>query len=363
MELLNDLGGYQAAFGAEDISSQAMKRAVGKWFSLYYDREDLMQLPYTVVRKVVQSVFAEGKVQGLGPWPGRDALELALIGGECYLKPVLLAGKWNWRAIPRGSILVFARDWHGEPTDVGLMEKTLSGRHYYTLLERRRVDGNGLLTVTNRLYRSQSRNELGREVSLSDQPMYAALPEKYTYPLPLGGVGLVRLRLPMANCIDGSREGVSIYAPATELMAAIAENERQLRGEFSRGQSRLVVSRDMLRGGQLMDDMFVALDESPETVGITVFAPELRQESFLQRQQAYLRTMENIIGLKRGLLSQVEAAQRTATEITSSQGEYMALILDLRRAVETAAEKCGHLLDILDGQKRTVSVEWGDNIV
>lgn len=363
MELLNDLAGYSAAFGAEDISSQAMKRAVGKWFSLYYDREDLMQLPYTIVRKVVQSVFAEESVSGLENWPGRDALELALIGGECYLKPVRLDGKWHWRPIPRGSILVFARDWHGEPTDVGLMEKTLSGRHYYTLLERRRLDSQGLLTVTNRLYRSQSRNELGREVKLSDQPLYAGLPEKYTYPVPLGGVGLVRLRLPMANCIDGSREGVSIYAPATELLKAIGENENQLRGEFSRGQSRLVVSRDMLRGGQLADDLFVALDESPESVGITVFAPELRQQSFLERQQAYLRTMENIIGLKRGLLSQVEAAQRTATEITSSEGEYMTLILDLRQCVEAAAVKCAGLLNVLDGGNRTVAVRWGDNVV
>ena len=363
MELLNDLGGYQAAFGAQDISSPAMKRAVGKWFGLYYDREDLMQLPYTIVRKVVQSVFAEERAEGLECWPGRSALELALIGGECYLKPVWVDGAWNWRPIPRGSILVFARDWHGEPTDVGLMEKTLSGRHYYTLLERRCLDGDGILTVTNRLYRSQSPGALGREVKLSEQPLYAGLPERYTYPLPLGGVGLVRLKLPMANCIDGSREGVSIYAPATELIAAIAENENQLRGEFRRGQSRLVVSRDMLRGGQLADDMFVALDESPESVGITVFSPELRQSSFLERQQAYLRTMENIIGLKRGLLSQVEAVSRTATEITSSEGEYMTLILDLRRCVEEAAVKCAALLDELDGGKREVRFDWGDNIV
>lgn len=363
MELLTDQAGYSAAFGAEDISSAGMKRAVGEWFRLYYDREDLMQLPYTIVRKLVRSVFAEHRLEGLEDWPGSAALELALIGGESFLKPVQVADRWQWRPIPRGSILVFGRDWFGEPTDVGLMEKTLRGRFYYTLLERRRLDGDGLLTVTNRLFRSGKRNELGREVRLAEQPLYQGLPQRFTYPLPMGNVGLVRLRLPIANCVDGSREGVSIYAAALPLLRAIGENERQLQGEFRRGQSRLVVSRDMLRGGQLQDELFVALDESPENTGITVFAPPLREESYLARQQAYLRSLEHVIGLKRGLLSQVEAEDRTATEITSSEGEYMTLILDLRKAVDEAAQKCAALLDGLDGGSRTVAISWGDNVV
>ena len=365
MELLNDLAGYQAAFGAEDVSSPAMKRAVGSWFDRYYDPTALVQLPYTIVRKLVCSVFAEYAAQGqvLSALPARTALELALIGGECYLKPVMLEGVWQWRAIPRGSILVFGRDWHGEPTDVGLMEKTLCGRFYYTLLERRRVNAKGILTVTNRLFRSTERGQLGREVKLSEQPLYAGLPAKYTYPVSLGGVGLVRLRLPMANCVDGSREGVSIYAAAMPLMAAIEENERLLQEEFRKGKSRMVVSRDMLRDGQLVDDLFVGLDESPENVGITLFAPELRTQSFLDRQQSYLKLVENVIGLKRGILSQVEAVDRTATEVTSSEGEYKGLILDLQKCFESAAAKCVALVGRLDGTAEQAHISWGDGVL
>lgn len=342
-----------------------MKRAVGSWFDLYYDRSALTQLPYTIVRKLVCSVFAEYEASGaaLQTLPARSALELALIGGECFLKPVHLEGRWQWRVIPRGSILVFGRDWHGEPTDVGLMEKTLHGRFYYTLLERRRVSAKGLLTVTNRLFRSASRNELGREVSLSQQPLYEGLPQRYTYPQSLGGVGLVRLRLPMANCIDGSREGVSIFATAMPLISAVEENEKLLQEEFRRGQSRLVVSRDLLRDGRLQDDLFVGLDESPDTMGITLFSPELRTQSFLERQQSYLKLLENVIGLKRGLLSQVEAVDRTATEVTSSEGEYLTLILELRRCFEAAAVKCAALVGALDGTAQEAAIQWGDNVV
>ena len=362
MELLQDINhGYQDAFGVEDISSPAMKRAILRWLQLYYGGDSPLQLSYTIVRKLTRAIFAE-YASNLS-LPHREAMELALIGGESYLKPIP-GEKFAWRAISRGNILIFGRDLWGEPRDVGLVEKTLLGRSYYTLLERRTLDASGMLTVTNRLFRSSSRGQIGREVSLKSHPAYANLPQSYTYPQSLGGVGLVRLKMPMTNCVDGSREGVSIYAPAVELMDAIAENEAQLKKEFRNGASRLVVSRDLLSAGQLKDDVFVALDESPDSVGITVFAPELREESYLNRQQAYLRSLENIIGLKRGLLSQVEAVDRTATEITSSEGEYMTAIMELRSSWEEAARKAMTLEVALTGEEPKIpNISWGDGVL
>ena len=358
MDILN----LEQGFGAAECCSQAMRTARQAWFDSYY-AASVLRLPYTIVRKLVRGVFAEYGAGGelARSIPARAALELALIGGESYLKPVF-DGAWHWRVIPRSGILVFARDHAGEPTDVGLAEMRQEGRHFYTLLERRQVQ-NGLLTVSNRLFRSLSENELGREVPLSACAAFAGLPERFTYSKSLGGVGLVRLATPMTNCIDGSGEGVSVFAPAMELMRALEENEAQLETEFRNGMSRLVVSRDMLRGGQLKDELFVALDESPENVGITVFSPELRQKSFIERQQAYLRLVENVIGLKRGLLGEVEAAPRTATEITSSEGEFLTTLLELRRTFEGAAEQALALVAALGGPAETADITWGDNII
>ena len=358
MDILN----LEQGFGAAECCSQAMRAARQAWFDSYY-AASVLRLPYTIVRKLVRGVFAEYGAGGelARSIPARAALELALIGGESYLKPVF-DGEWHWRVIPRSGILVFARDHAGEPTDVGLAEMRQEGRHFYTLLERRQVE-NGLLTVSNRLFRSLSENELGREVPLSACAAFAGLPERFTYSKSLGGVGLVRLATPMTNCIDGSGEGVSVFAPAMELMRALEENEAQLETEFRNGMSRLVVSRDMLRGGQLKDALFVALDESPENVGITVFSPELRQKSFIERQQAYLRLVENVIGLKRGLLGEVEAAPRTATEITSSEGEFLTTLLELRRCFETAAERALALVAALGGPAERADITWGDNII
>lgn len=359
MELLQDSGGvFSEAFGASDGSSPKMKRGILEWLRLYYGSQQRLQIPYTIVRKLVSGVFCEYDAPGLKELPQREAMELALICGESFLKPV----PGGWKPISRGSILVFSRDMWGEPTDVGLMEKTALGRHKFTLLERRTLSPDGTLTITNRLFRSHG-SGLGREVSLKSHPAYRELPARFVYPQAMDSVGLIRLKTPMTNCIDGSNEGVSIYAPAASLIAALEENESQLDGEFRNGQSRLVVSRDLLDAGQLKDTVFVALDESPENVGITVFSPQLRQESYLQRQQAYLRVVENIIGLRRGLLSSVEETDRTATEITCSEGDYMATLVALRQVWEEAVEKASRLQEALTGQPLDTQIAWGDGVL
>ena len=359
MELLQDSGGvFSEAFGASDGSSPKMKRGILEWLRLYYGTDQRLQIPYTIVRKLVSGVFCEYDAPGLKALPQREAMELALICGESFLKPV----PGGWKPISRGSSLVFSRDMWGEPTDVGLMEKTALGRHKFTLLERRTLGLDGTLTITNRLFRSQG-SGLGREVSLKSHPAYGELPARFVYPQIMDSVGLIRLKTPMTNCVDGSNEGVSIYAPAASLIAALEENESQLDGEFRNGQSRLVVSRDLLDAGQLKDTVFVALDESPENVGITVFSPQLRQESYLQRQQAYLRVVENIIGLRRGLLSSVEETDRTATEITCSEGDYMATLVALRQVWEEAVEKASRLQEALTGQPLDTQIAWGDGVL
>lgn len=344
--------------GYGECGSGAMRTAVREWYRLYFEQagregyEPCLRLPYTIVRKLVSAVFAEyggfGELDGLE----REAVSHALIGGECYLKPL----EKGWAVVPRTNLLVLGRDAAGEPVEAVLAEKSVYGGKEYLLMERR-LRCAGSLEVENRLFRED------RQVKLSEHPAYGALQERFFYP-GVDSVGLVRVKTPMANCIDGSREGVSVYAPAVGLIHRIAENEGQLVEEFRNGQSRLVVSRDMLRGGQLVDSTFIALDEDPDRVGITVFSPELREQSYLARQQAYLRAVENVVGLKRGLLSQVEAVDRTATEITSSEGDFAATIRDFQKMWEDAAVRAAALRASLEGKEaEQVRIEWGDGVM
>lgn len=386
---------YEMAFRAMDTTSDAMKAAIRKWFDLYFgkerteDSDPCQQIPHTIVRKLTKTAFSEYAASSTDAFVSgilsaldarrMDAVQMALIGGESGLKPVPNGDSFRFTVVNRRDILVFARDGDGRITDVGMAEHCISGRYYYTLLERRSVDTGGYLTITNKLYRSQDKNTLGQAVPLDTLPQYADLEETYTFETPLDGIGIVWLKTPIANCVDGSRDGVSVYAAAVGLIENINRNEAQINGEFERGESRIIVSGDMMEAEpdgkrkELTAHVFTKVDESPEDIGITTFAPAFREQSFLALKQEYLRNVESVIGLKRGLLSDVEAQERTATEITSSEGDYNLTVIDYQRMWEDAVKEAIHVCGILGGLYRipgaheatedSFTIDWGNGVL
>lgn len=386
------------AFQAKECTTEAMNQAINEWFSLYFqqqatEEEDPCQrIAYAVVNKITRTVFGEYSAIGANAFVQsvldglnqvrNKAMQMALVGGCCLLKPAPFADGWRWEVIRRDRMLIFGRV--GERlNDVGLVERAAWKEHYYTLLERRTVDRNGYLTIRNMLYRSGNANELGTPCALKELPQYERLLPEYTFSVPIHSIGAVVLQTPIDNSVDGSEEPVAVFAAATGLIHNINRNEAQLNGEFDRGESRIITSADMLRTKvnrangmeywQLRDHVFVGLDEDPETTGITIFSPALREASFLARKQEYLRNVESVIGLKRGLLSEVEAVERTAKEITSSEGDYSLTIIDFQRMWETGVKEAVQLCGVLGNVYRVpgassvtedaVTLDFGNGIL
>ncbi|MBQ8748802.1 MAG: phage portal protein [Oscillospiraceae bacterium] len=375
---------YEQAFGAWDRTSAPMRRAIQRWFSMYYDAsadttaDTCQRIPYTVVNKLVKSVFGEYEAKAKTPFgqsvleslneKKRLALQLALVGGACYLKPCPSGAGFSFTLVPRNQLLIFGRDSSGNPTDVGLVEKHIEGNYFYTLLERRTVDAHGFLTISNRLYRSRDGQNLGAEVPLKNVPAYCHLAESYCFQKPVGSIGLIEVKLPILNCVDGSCDGVSVYAAAEGLINNINQNEAQMNGEFSRGESRIIASKDLLDGENgLQDHLFVGLDEDPERVGLTIFSPNLREDAYISRKQEYLRDVESLIGLRRGMLSDANVQERTATEITASAAEFSLTVLEFQRMWQQALEKVMRLCEILGElygyahpTTGELTVDWGN---
>lgn len=378
---------YEQAFGAADKTSAAMRKAIDRWFAMYYEStatettDPCQRIPYTVVNKLVKAVFGEYKAEGNTPLgqsvlknldeKKRLAMQLALVGGSCYIKPCPRGTGFSFTLVPRNRALIFGADGEGKPTDMGLVEKSVWGNAYYTLLERRSVDAGGYLTIQNKLYRSSDSRNLGTEVPLKNVPAYSNLAESYRFEKPVGSVGLVAMKLPMLNCIDGSADGVAVYAPAEGLIRNIDRNEAQMNGEFNRGESRVFASRDLLdKELGLQEHLFVGLDDDPERVGLTIFSPKLREESFLARKQEYLRNVESLLGLRRGMLSDSNIEDRTATEITASSMEYALSVLDFQqvwqKAVEEVMALCGQLAELYGLPARDlgkVRFDWGNGVL
>lgn len=378
---------YQQAFGAYDKTTEAMQKAMGHWLKLYYradktkESDPSQRIAYTVVQKLLRTVFSEYSISCDSKFYGgvldklnsqkQTAMQHALITGTCFIKPCPEKGGFGFCLIPRQNVLVFGRDAEGNITDMGTVETSVRGRWYYTLLERRSVDEAGLLTIENRLYRSLNSEHLGSQVALREHPSYETLPDRYTYDVPLGGIGMVAMGTPMLNCVDGSADSVSVYAAAAGLIDLIDRNEAQLSGEFDRGQSRIIASKDMLdENDRLTQNLFVGLDEDPDTVGLHIFAPQLREQSYIARKQEYLRSVESVIGLQRGMLSDVNVQERTATEVSASEGEFNLTVMDFQRMWQKALEDtlglCRILADIYGISRETcppVSIDWGNGIL
>lgn len=387
--LIKNATGYAAAFQATDITSDKMRKAIPRWVELYYQEEateqedPCQQIPYTIVRKLTKAIFPEYSTRSENKYAdsillqldrkATEAMQMALICGECALKPIPAKDGFQFMVVPRYNMLVFARDPDGRMTDVGMAEMVTQGNCYYTLLERRTVSNEGYLSIRYRLFKSYNKENLGTEVPLGTVPQYSDLAPEYTFTTPVNSLGLIPLKTPMANCIDGSADSVSVYAAAETLIRNINRNEALLSGEFERAQSRVIASRDMIKNGALQDHLFVGLDEDPETVGITIYNPNIREASFLARKQEYLRNVENVIGLKRGLLSEVEAAERTATEITSSAGDYNLTVIEFQEAWEKAIRETMRVCSVLgqlykitnacEIKEEDVAVSWGNGVL
>lgn len=229
----------------------------------------------------------------------------------------------------------------------------------------------------NRLYKSDNRHNIGQPCALDSLAKYALLQDDYTYSVPMG-LGMVQMKTPIENLVDGSTDGVSVYSAAVGLIHNIDHNEAQINGEFDRGESRIIASSDLMERDDdgkrhFADHIFVGIDDSPERVGVTIFSPELRDQSFLNRKREYLRNVESIIGIKRGLLSEVEAQERTAKEVTSSEGDYNLTIIDLQevwtQAVKDAVKLCSilgrlyHVPGATEVPEDDIVIDWGNGVL
>jgi len=394
-------------FGQPDVTSQEMRDAINAWRDTYLKREGdkasdpCMRMAYVIVHKLHKGVFAEYSSDILdkektakGKWMDRNLSQLdlirdsilqwMLIGGECWVKPVPRPGPdgstiFAPLLVHRTDAVILAREPDGRVTSIVTAEHTARGSQYYTLLERRTVDANGYLTIENKLYASFDRGTLGVRTALSKLDRYAQLPDLYTYPVPVGGVGMTPLRVPLANCVDGSMDAISIYEPAMGLIRNIDQNEKQLNDEFELARHRLIAPAEMLKTGRdgrrtLDDSVFVALKDIHSDLAPTAFTPQLRDEPYERREQKYLRAIENQIGLKRGMLSDAQEVEKTAFEVASTAGDYNLSLLDLQQVWFDGVREYLTLCDTLGKMYRycdqsawdvteQLAITWGNGVL
>ena len=187
---------FEQAFGVKDITSNAMREAIKDWAQLYYQTEatknedPCQRIPVVIVSKLTKTTFSEYVAASADKSIGSEyvssvlsaldrsrkkAMQQALIGGQCFLKPIFGPSGLSFSVISRGNYMPLGMDERDIITDVGTAERTIEGRRYYTFLERRRVDPAGNLIIESKLYQSETSQILGYQVPLTTLEKYANL--------------------------------------------------------------------------------------------------------------------------------------------------------------------------------------------
>lgn len=219
---------------------------------------------------------------------------------------------------------------NGVPIDiVFLTMKCIGESDYYTRLERHYFI-NGNLTIENKCYHSQSRNDIGQSCSIESVEEWAGInPGPVTYP------GMTRMdfgyyRNPLKNSVDGSFCGISIFDSARELIRKADIQGARFDWEYESGERAIHVDSRALNKDRITGRFGMAklnkrlyrglnIEDGKDKELLKEYSPEMRDESFKRGLEEYKRQIEFSVGLAYGDLSNVQNVEKTATEIKSAK--------------------------------------------
>lgn len=206
---------------------------------------------------------------------------------------------------------------------------------YYTLLEVHEWFANGQYKISNELYRSERKDQLGSKVPLSE--IYDNLEESTTFSN-LSRPLFTYLRTPGMNNKDiNSALGLSIFDNAKTTIDFINSTYDEFAWEVKMGQRRVAVPAQTVRtffdknGDKVImkqhfdpdQNLFVQLDSGADdkSVGIHDLTTDIRSESYIAAINEGLRLFEMQIGVSAGMFTFDGKSMKTATEVVSENSD------------------------------------------
>jgi A118 family predicted phage portal protein len=253
------------------------------------------------------------------------------------------------------------------------------GRDYYTRLEYHAL-GLGGYQITNRAFRSSTKDTLGSEVTLSSVAAWAELEPEAV----ISGIErplFAYFKMPFANNIDPTSPlGVSVYARAVDMIEQADKQWSDFLWEFESGKRALYADsnafgRDTDGKPMLPNKRLYRTLESAANIGANgdlfqEWTPTLREVNILNGLDAILKRIEFTCGLAQGTISDPNTVALTATEIKMSKQRTYATIVDTQKALEDALEGLLYAMDVwatlgnlAPRGEYSTSYWWDDSIV
>lgn len=333
------------AYGIQSVQSSKMQEHIALWETMMTSGS--LNLPNAITREFSNICISEmtAKVKN----PALDSIfqtaisdlsinfQKGLGSGAMVIKPV---GTNKIQYIPQSAFIPLEYDANGRLVKVIFPEiKKISDFNYYIRLEYHNLDFKEGLTITNRAFHSSSPNVLGTEISLKKVDEWSKLPPKAQYSKMLKPAFGYYVN-PIANQIDGSFAGVSIFASAVDLIKLADAQFKRLDWEFESAKRRINVDEQAIRDGKL-SELYCAFDVD----GLfEEFSPALREQNFITGLNEYKRSIEFAVGLAYGDLSNTQSVEKTATEIKSAKERKYQTVCAIQKNLKTCLEDLAYSL-------------------
>lgn len=292
-------------------------------------------------------------------------LQKGLAAGAFIVKPLGI-GSSDVQYIPQGAFIPLAYNIKGRLTDVIFPDiKRVSDSEYYIRLERHTIDARGL-TITNRAFRSNSPDTLGREISLHSVADWENIKEAESYPLmtrPAFGYYVN----PIDNTIDGSPAGVSIFESAVELIRYADIQFGRLDWEYEASEKIIHVDEAALCPVQTIKGMelelpklkkrlYKGLNLSCGASGAELFkeySPQIRDNNFITGLDTYKREIEFCVGLSYGDISNPQSVDKTATEVRAAKQRKYNTVTAIQKNLKTCLDDLVYALAFWNGMTQS----------
>ncbi len=282
----------------------------------------------------------------------RRLVEYACASGGVVFKPYLDRNKLAVEYVRAERFFPLAVNSRGEIVSAVFLEQIKHNGRIYTRLEEHLLDDEGV-TIKNRAFCGGGFWGLGKAVALSEVPEWENLAESVilsgaTRPI------FSYFKMPIANIIDPySPLGVSAYARGVDLIKEADIQFSRLIWEYEGGELAVDASVDalLLENGDmklpnLSRRLFRALDiDAGGSDLYSVYAPALRDASYIDGLNEILIRIEDLCGLARGTLSNLNNNARTATELKLLRQRSYATVTDIQKALQ---KTLGELVESLE---------------
>lgn len=305
-------------------------------------------------------------------------LQRGLASGAMVIKPL---GEDKVQFVSQSQFIPVEYDVNGRLIKVIFPEvKRLGDNDYRIRLEYHSLDYEKGLTITNRAFRSFDGISLGREIPLSDVVEWASLFSEISYPFMLRPAFGYYVN-PIANIIDGSYSGVSIFDSVKNLIRLTDIQFGRLDWEFESGERAVDVdttalkpTENLLTGKKsfelpnLKERLYRGLNISGGSKGdfYHEFSPQLRQVDFIAGLEEYKREIEFAVGLAYGDISNPQTIDKTATEIKSSKQRKFDTVTAIQNNLKLCLEDLCYALAFYNKLTQSgyeISINFEDSIL